>query len=204
MNLNSQVKSFKKKIEEYAKITGFFEIARRYFVMNSFDGILTILGVIIGAHIGGVTEPHIIISASLAGSVALGISGFSSAYMTEKAERTRKLKGLEKAMLVDLENTIQGEASRFVDFATALINGISPTLASFIILTPFFGAHFRLLSGAQAFWASVSLAFILLFGLGAYLAKISDENILKYGSRMLVVGLVAAFASMILALLLSA
>ena len=39
------------RIEEYIKISNVGEISRRYFVMNAFDGALTMLGVIIGAHI---------------------------------------------------------------------------------------------------------------------------------------------------------
>ena len=55
------------------------KIARRLFVMNAFDGILIIMGVVIGAHLSGVTNPNVIITAGIGGSIAMVISGISSA-----------------------------------------------------------------------------------------------------------------------------
>ena len=82
-----------KRWKQYSKISDVGQITRRYFVMNAFDGALTMLGVVIGAYVSGIIEQStVIISAGIAGSVAMGVSGVSGAYMTEKAERTKKLK----------------------------------------------------------------------------------------------------------------
>ena len=35
------------RLKEYEEVASISEIARRYFAMNSFDGILTILGVLV-------------------------------------------------------------------------------------------------------------------------------------------------------------
>ena len=43
-----------KRWKNYSKISGVGAITRRYFVMNAFDGALTMLGVVIGAYISGV------------------------------------------------------------------------------------------------------------------------------------------------------
>ncbi len=42
---------------EYIKISEANKIARRYFIMNSFDGAVTILGVLLGVLFGGITNP---------------------------------------------------------------------------------------------------------------------------------------------------
>ena len=82
----------------YIEISELGPIARRYFVMNSCDGALTMLGVVIGASMAHAAEPSVIIAAGISGSFAMGISGFSGAYMAESAERTKELKDIEKAM----------------------------------------------------------------------------------------------------------
>ncbi len=51
-----------------------------------------------------------IIGIIMIGGVAMAVSGFTGTYMTESAERSRSLNELEDAMLVDLKNTVHGEA----------------------------------------------------------------------------------------------
>jgi len=115
----------------YVKVTKLDEIARRYFVMNAFDGALTMLGILVGSYLSGNPDTHLVVLAGMGASIAMGISGMTGAYMTESAERTKKLKELESTMLVDLGNTIHGRASRFASVYTALVDGISPSLQPF-------------------------------------------------------------------------
>ncbi|GAJ22166.1 unnamed protein product, partial [marine sediment metagenome] len=44
----SSIPEFLEEIENYNKIVGIAEIARRYFAMNAFDGVLTTIGVLAG------------------------------------------------------------------------------------------------------------------------------------------------------------
>ncbi|MBI5001622.1 MAG: VIT1/CCC1 transporter family protein [Euryarchaeota archaeon] len=186
----------------YAKVSNVEVIARRYFVMNAFDGALTTLGVVIGAYLAGRLDPTVIILAGMSGAIAMAISGFSGAYLTETAERSRKLKRLERAMLNPMDDTVQGQAARFATTITALVDAISPLLASLCILIPFVLAEYGLVQVFLAFYLSIVITLVLLLLLGAYLAYISDESVLKYGSRMLFVGMVTAFACILLALIL--
>ncbi len=180
------------KWRKYKNISNVAPILRRYFVMNVFDGILTMLGIIIGVKIAGVLEPHLIITAGISGIIALGVSGASSAYMTEKAERIREIKNLERALLTKLpEDGEQTSASRVATFYAAFVNGASPAIMALIILIPFFLANFGVIEKETAFSSSIILSFALLFSLGIYLAKISQESLLKYGIMMLLVGLIA-------------
>jgi hypothetical protein len=106
------------RIKKYILASQAHEIALRVFVMNSFDGILAIMGVVIGAHLSRVSDPRVVITAGIGGSVALGISGISSAYMAESAARKMKQKKLEGAMLKSLDDTQLSRASKF---ATVLV-----------------------------------------------------------------------------------
>ncbi len=196
------IKSTLKKWKHYSEISDVGAISRRYFVMNAFDGALIMLGVVTGAYISGIANPIPIISAGIAGSIAMGISGISGAYMTEKAERTRKMKSLERAMLKDMKNGLHYKSQKFAMVFAALVDGLSPALAAMFVLSPFFVLNLGLISSNLAFLTSIILTLIVLFLLGVYLAKISEESIIKYGIQMLAVGLLTAFLCIITSLLL--
>lgn len=81
---------------------GYWPNLKKILCDERFWRCLTMLGVVIGAYVAKILLPIIIIIAALSGSIAMGISGMSGAYMTEKAERTKELKELERAMVTDL------------------------------------------------------------------------------------------------------
>ncbi|HEC81543.1 MAG TPA: hypothetical protein ENI42_03850 [Thermoplasmatales archaeon] len=191
MSENSN-ETFKKRLKRYAEISNVGEISRRYFVMNAFDGALTMLGVVIGAYLANIRSPLSIISAGVAGSLAMGVSGVSGAYMAEKAERLKQLKTLEKAMLKDLKDSIQYKSYRFAMIMAAVIDGVSPALAAVFVISPFFVVHLGFLAFDIAFLISIVITLVVLFSLGMYLARISEENMLFYGLQMLMVGLITA------------
>jgi predicted membrane protein (TIGR00267 family) len=183
-----------KKWKRYHKISDAGKITRRYFVMNAFDGALTMLGVVIGAAVSGIlNQPAVIISAGISGSIAMGVSGISGAYMTEKAERTKRLKELEKAMLTDMKNSVHEKSHRFATVFAAVVDGVSPAIAAMFVVSPFFFVNFRIISAEMAFFVCIIITLFVLCLLGVYLARISDESMIKYGILMLVVGLITAF-----------
>jgi predicted membrane protein (TIGR00267 family) len=192
-----------KRWKRYHEISNVGPITRRYFVMNAFDGALTMLGVVIGAAISGnLGHSNIIISAGIAGSIAMGASGMSGAYMTEKAERTKKLKKLERAMLTDMEDGLHDKSHRFATIFASLVDGISPAIAAMTVISPFFLANFGLITPNIAFWGCIILTLTVLTMLGAYLAKISDESIIRYGLIMLFIGIITAFLCIVTSMLL--
>jgi len=95
-----------KKIKTYSKITDFESIARRYFVNNFYDGMLTILGILLGFFIlifkeGQQTvDSHIVILTGFATSISMFMSGLSGSYISEKAEQKRLKAELDKAMVI--------------------------------------------------------------------------------------------------------
>ncbi|WP_455367464.1 hypothetical protein [[Eubacterium] cellulosolvens] len=164
-------------------------ISRRYFVMNAFDGVMTILGMVIAAYFTGLHNPLWLISAGLGVSIAMGISGFSGAYLTEETEKRIELEHLEKYMLRNLDKSVIGSANRFASFWAALIDGLSPMLAALISLSPFILSMLDWIPMRTAMNISVVISFLFLFTLGAYLGKISKRNILFHGLKTLIAGL---------------
>jgi len=170
-------------------------IARRYFFKNGFDGSMTLLGIVVGSWIAGVSSPWIIVAAGFGACLAMGVSGLSGAYMTEKAERERNLKELEESMLTDLNDSILGDASKFVSVFAALVDGLSPALTAIISIFPFILSMMGLLIMRDAYVLSLASTLIILFFLGLYLGKTAKVNFLKrllYGGAMVIAGLLVA------------
>jgi len=159
------------------------------------------LGVVIGATLANIQDPFIVISAGIAGSFAMGISGFSGAYMAESAERTKELKILEKAMLTRMEDeSLHKEAARFATRVTALVDAASPAIAAIIVISPFFLVTMGSIDMSAAFVGSLILTLVILISLGVYLARITEESMLRHGLKMLIVGLITALLCSLIAI----
>ena len=73
------------KIGFLLQITRSHGIVRRYFVVNGFDGALTMLGILSGFHVSEARDLRLVLGACLGAAIALGMSGLSSAYISERA-----------------------------------------------------------------------------------------------------------------------
>ena len=165
-------------------------IARRYLITNGFDGSLTMLGMLTGFYTSGMTELTVAISACLGAAVALFISGLSSAYLSEKAEREKELRELEQALLVDLKESDYGQASQYLPILVALVNGFAPLLLSLVILLPLFFAEQFLPLPSSPFINAIVVALICIFSLGVFLGKISKTFWLWSGLRTLIIAII--------------
>lgn len=184
------------RMREYNELANIGEIARRYFAMNAFDGVLTIIGVLMGSMLAGVEEARIVLSTGLATCVAMGVSGLWGAYLTESAERKREIAELEQQTLLDLRNSRVGRASRVAVITVALVDGISPFIAALFALIPFFFAGI-LPSIMWAYYSAIAISLLTLFGLGMFLGHVSRENLYLYGLRTLVAGVVSIAISLL-------
>lgn len=165
------------------------DIARRYFVVNGFDGALTMLGLLTGFYLGGDVALNVVIAACLGAAVALGVSGLSSAYLSEAAERRRALSELEAAMVADLSHSIHGRAARVLPLVVALVNGASPLLLSLIIIAPLWLARAGVDLPLAPLPASIVTAFVCLFGLGVFLGRVGGTGWLWSGCKTLSIAL---------------
>jgi predicted membrane protein (TIGR00267 family) len=185
------------RLREYDNLANISEIGRRYFAMNAFDGVLTIIGVLMGNLTAGVDEPRVVVSTGLATCVAMGVSGLWGAYLTEAAERKRDLDELSRYTLTDLKDTRIGRASRVAVVTVALIDGFAPFLAALIVLIPFFVAGlFPVIT--WVYYTSLGMALATLFSLGLFLGHISRGNLILYGVRTIVAGLLSILISFLL------
>lgn len=177
-----KLRNIRKKVRRYFTVAGASELSRRYFVMNSFDGALAILGVVMGAYITGKADAHLIINSGIGLALATGISGFVGAYLSERAERTRKIKEIEDSIMMEIRDSLIYRASKFVTFALAVVDGVSPAIAILATLIPFIAHEISpsLFPLAYAMVASVAINLASLALLGAYLGRIASSNRLKY------------------------
>lgn len=167
-------------------------IVRRYFVVNGFDGALTMLGLILGFSVSEPTPLSVVIGACVGAIVALTVSGVSSAFISESAERQRALSDLEASMGRDLEDSAHGRAARWVPWIVAIANGSAPLLLALLIITPLWLAEAGVWLPLPPLLTSVLVALTLIFLLGVYLGRIAGVSLLRSGLRTLLVALVTA------------
>jgi len=94
------------KVKIYSKITNLWGIARRYFVNNFYDGMLTVLGILLGFFALILKEgqnsvnSHLVILTGVGSSISMFISGVTGSYLSEKAEQKKIKEELNRAMLI--------------------------------------------------------------------------------------------------------
>lgn len=168
------------------------EIVRRYFVINSFEGILTVFALILAFYFSH-PEVKLMLISCLSALVSMAIAGFSIAIQTEYAERKRELKEVEKHMLKSLKGSILDKRKKMAILLAGITEGFSPVLFGLICLSPFFICLLNLLDFKTAFLISFSLICLSLIWLGYELGKIIGETPLKYSFFLLASGLSVGF-----------
>jgi len=176
----------------YASILRAKEIARRMFVTNSFDGLLSSLGIVLGNYVSGTGRLDSYIGTVLGASFSLGFfSGVVATYLSERAERLRELRRTERVMLHSLRGTIYEKAAKLVPIYVALWSGFGAIVLPLIGVSPFIAA--KLVDASPPLhvlvYTSAAVMILELFGLGYYLGGISGENRLVSGIRMALIGL---------------
>ena len=107
------------KLRTYAEITDFLSIARRYFVNNFYDGMLTVLGIILGFFISFIRgsqlaiDSYLVLLTGFATSISMLVSGLSGSYISEKAELRKLRLELERAMVLLEEEKKKEEDIKF-------------------------------------------------------------------------------------------
>ncbi len=188
---------FAQKFQRYNQLSNIGEIARRYFAMNAFDGVLTIIGVLMGNFTAGVEDARIVVTTGMTTCIAMGISGLWGAYLTEAAERQRELNELEGFTLTSLRETRLGEASRAAVVIVAAVDGLSPFLAALIVLLPFFFTQL-FPTIRWVYLSALGLSLLALFGLGVFLGRVSRQNVFVYGLRTVIAGGISIIISLLL------
>jgi predicted membrane protein (TIGR00267 family) len=169
------------------------EIARRYLAMNAFDGVLPVIGILMGGVIAlAYQNPAFVYQTTLLAilgmSFAMFVSGITSSYLTETAERAREIKELEQSLLTDLKESGISKAARTTTIVVSLINGLSPSMAALVTVIPLFLPLFTILPIEVSFYFSISVGFFVLFTLGVFLGRVSRTNVIIYGMKTVAAG----------------
>ena len=177
------------KLRKMLRISDSEGIVRRYFVVNGFDGALAMVGLLAGFSASEEVPLSIVITSCLATALALGMSGVSSAYVSESAERRRSLNELEQAMVSRLPDSDQAHAVSWVPWLVALVNGTAPMLIALLIIAPLWLAEGGLELYFEPLWVAGGVAFVIIFLLGVFLGGVGGTFWLWSGLRSLGVAL---------------
>ncbi len=196
--ISSKLMNTLTKIFRYSKSA---EYSRRYFVINAFEGALTVWGIILGIHLLGSRQVFQIVSGGLGAILAMSISGVGSAYIAESAEQERRIKEIEEALLMKIEGTEIIKAHRRVAIMSALINSLASSLAGLLVLSPYLAAASNLMESSYAFTYSMIILFTTLFIIGIFLGKISGRSLLLSGLKTTGIAVIVIIALYLLDLI---
>lgn len=215
MRFREKLKSWR----EYSIMSDLGIITRRKFFNNCFDGALTCAGIVSGIFIiflsptaNQFTTKTVIVT-GFATALAIGISGLWGAFLSEEAERKKKVDDMKRDMAMheqipvekrkkDIRNknqknekTLLEKAEQFATIVASLVDGGAPVLGSSLPLIPFFfGTSLTLLH----FIFSYVVLVVLLVYLGNFLGKISGGGRLRYALHLVAAGVVTLLISIAL------
>jgi len=211
------------KWKQYSKMSNLGEIARRKFFNNCFDGALTCAGIISGMFILFLANPNLLVPSNViitgfATALAIGISGLWGAFLSEEAERKKKIRDLKKDMVILVEedekkenetrevekkshkkkksqDTIITKSENFATIIASLVDGGAPVLGASLPLIPFFfGESLTIMH----FISSYIILVGLLVYLGIYLGQISGGGRLRYALHLVAAGVVTLIVTLLL------
>ena len=162
----------------------------RYLIRGFVDGVLSTLGVVIGAStvIGASAEAgQVIIAAGVGGGMANGLSNILGAFMAEKVMVGERLKEMEKAMLKEeaLRGTKLDEKFSTRTVSGSVSDGLATIAGSLIPVFPFVLIPLLMVSEMTALLGSVVVSLVLFGFLGGYVGKVTKENIILSALKMM-------------------
>ena len=166
-------------------------IARRMFITNSIDSIITALGVSVGGY-GPDVNTRLLAMGIIGGGVAMGsISAMLGVYLSERAERLREYRDLEKKLAHTLKESIHWKAAKLIPLYVALWSGFGALFFPILIALPFILASVGLIPSGSAYSLSLGLGLGSMGVLGLYLGRVSGENLLHSMARAVAMGILA-------------
>lgn len=216
MGIHKTIKNWK----QYGKLSDLGEISRRKFFNNCFDGALTCAGIISGIFISFLNPastiqftPQFILITGFATTLAIGISGLWGAFLSEEAERKKKVSDMKRDMAI-IEDEIDGEeeenneekknkapktllekAERFATIVASLVDGGAPAIGSTLPLIPFFFGG--VLTIMHFVFSYVILSGLLVY-LGIFLGNISGGGKIRYAIHLVTAGVVTLLVTLLL------
>jgi predicted membrane protein (TIGR00267 family) len=166
----------------------------RYIILGTIDGILAILGIIVGLS-SATLDPGVIIKAALGGGIALCLTNGIGSYLAESAVEYGKLSEVEAALLQDLKDTRIEKITKRKIILDSILHGGSSFIGSLVPIMPFV-----FISDGIAVYISIVLALAALIILGLFSGKISGQSYIRSVVRMVFLGAVVVIACSLLRL----
>lgn len=195
MGCNKFLKKFKtflSNLKIYSQITDLASVSRRYFVIGYFDGVLTIMGFVVGAHLSGDVTNALIIGAGFATALALAISSGFGAYEAEIVEQNIRKREIEKAMLIEVGGIIEC-AHKVAIYVSSLVHAVAPLIGGLVPLIPYL-----ILPSDIAYVYSLLIGFASLFIVGFTFGRVAKMNVIYSGIKFVIAGLLTLIAVTIL------
>ncbi|MEF8879315.1 MAG: VIT1/CCC1 transporter family protein [Candidatus Thermoplasmatota archaeon] len=171
----------------------------RYLVRGFIDGILSSLGVVIGASaaIGLTTTQEtlsVIIAAGVGGGIANGFSNILGASVGEKIVKEIKLTEIERAMLTKrgLKGTSIDKELEEKILKSGIYDGIATFGGALIPVSPFIIGSFFTAETSILLYVSITLSLCLFFILGVYVGRLAKESMILSGLKLVTFGVITA------------
>ncbi len=159
------------------------------FVTNAFDSILATIGADVGGYSSS-SNPLMLAMSMVGIGVAMGIfSAMMGVYLSERAERLREIKELERKVQASLKGSVYWKIAKLAPVYIALWSGLGVLLFPTIIAIPYFISYLGFFTIKSAFTMSLITSLILLAWLGFYLSLISGDSPVKSVLRTVLAGL---------------
>ncbi|HIE31406.1 MAG TPA: hypothetical protein EYP67_03375 [Methanosarcinales archaeon] len=153
----------------------------RYIILGSIDGILAVLGGVIGASTAGATNEGVV-HVGLGVAVALAVTNGIGSYLAESTVEYAKLAEKERPLLRRLTGTRIELGTRRKIRLDSITHGGASFIGSMIPIIPFVVLE----SIALAFSIGASLAALVL--LGIYSGRLSRQSVTAAAAKMVILG----------------
>jgi predicted membrane protein (TIGR00267 family) len=154
----------------------------RYIILGTIDGLLAVLGIVIGTQ-SITSDSRIIIGASLSGAIALALTNGAGSYLAESTVEYAKIAKMERAMLRSLNDTsIERKAKKKI-VAQSLVHGGSSFLGSMIPIVPLLIPPI-----ANGPLPSIILSILTLVALGFLSGRVSKTRVIVSVAKMVGLG----------------
>ena len=173
-------------IEEFSLRQG------RYVILGSIDGILAVLGIIIGVS-ATTSDTKIILAAGLGGAVALALTNGVGSYLAESTVEYGKLARVEEAMLTSLHDTQREAYTIRMIILDALSHGGFSLGGSVVPLLPFLG-----LTLGYRVWEAAAYSILALVALGVFSGKVSRKSLAASVAKMVAMGVLVAVVTTVI------
>ncbi|MHA2119321.1 MAG: hypothetical protein ACW98J_10415 [Candidatus Thorarchaeota archaeon] len=193
------------RIKDELEITGRFEVARRHFAMEIFDGILPILGIIMaGIIVMGSQDSLLVFETTLLAAVGTSIahfmSGFTASYLTETAEGESLIQEFDDGEVprklshsIMLNHQIMVTAERDTTILVSLLSGATPAAAIMATISPMLLSLANIIHHVDSFYISLIVGMVILSFLGVFLGHISKRHTLRFIAKTLIAALITMF-----------